>query len=225
MAQQNIKDRYYGVNDPVAKKLLGRVETFKTLTPPEDKDITTLYIGGLTPNITEADLRDNFYSFGEVKSIKIVPKVSCAFISYTTREAAEAAAEALFGKLNIKGVPIRILWGKPHQYEPGQFQLGGGDQSHLVNYNAAYSDITDATGKQPQQPQQTQPPTTQANFYPPPAGGPSSSLPSPPPGIRYGPPSSYRGGPIRPYYPSQDPSMMGSYPVPVEKQPDPAAGK
>jgi len=51
-----------------------------------------------------------------------VNKATCAFISYNKREEAEAAAEALFNKLVVKGTHLRISWGKPHQLEPNQFQ-------------------------------------------------------------------------------------------------------
>ena len=57
LADQNIKDRYYGINDPVADKLLKRASTRPRLDPPEDKTITTLYVGGLGDTITETDLR------------------------------------------------------------------------------------------------------------------------------------------------------------------------
>lgn len=64
--------RYYGVNDPVARKMLNRVDTMPKLAPPEDALITTLYVGGLTPVITEDDIRDQFYSYGELQSVKKV---------------------------------------------------------------------------------------------------------------------------------------------------------
>lgn len=57
LADQNIKDRYYGINDPVADKLLKRASTMPRLDPPEDKTITTLYVGGLGDTIAETDLR------------------------------------------------------------------------------------------------------------------------------------------------------------------------
>lgn len=41
---QNIKDRFYGVNDPVAKKILGHIENSKYLRAPEDKGIKTICI-------------------------------------------------------------------------------------------------------------------------------------------------------------------------------------
>ncbi|GCB85383.1 hypothetical protein scyTo_0026084, partial [Scyliorhinus torazame] len=57
LADQNIKDRYYGINDPVADKLLKRAATMPRLDPPEDKSITTLYVGGLGEQISETELR------------------------------------------------------------------------------------------------------------------------------------------------------------------------
>ena len=68
--------RYYGVNDPVARKMLDRVDTLPKLAPPEDASITTLFIGGLTPVITEDDIRDQFYSYGELQSVKKVSHIS-----------------------------------------------------------------------------------------------------------------------------------------------------
>ena len=57
LADQNIKDRFYGVNDPVADKLLKRYSTMPKLEPPEDRSISTLYVGNLGEKITEQDLR------------------------------------------------------------------------------------------------------------------------------------------------------------------------
>jgi pre-mRNA-splicing factor RBM22/SLT11 len=100
LAQQNIKDRYYGVNDPVANKMLRRnnglplfsphhmlppsmtissfvhplrnhhpcmnllfhyysvrIDNSSSIEPPEDKSITTLFLGNLSAEITEQDIR------------------------------------------------------------------------------------------------------------------------------------------------------------------------
>ncbi len=57
LADQNIKDRFYGLNDPVADKLLKRYTNMPKLEPPEDKAITTLYVGNLGDKMTEKDLR------------------------------------------------------------------------------------------------------------------------------------------------------------------------
>lgn len=41
LSQQNIQDRYHGKNDPVAQKLLGRIQKSSPLQPPADKTIVS----------------------------------------------------------------------------------------------------------------------------------------------------------------------------------------
>lgn len=113
LSKQNIKDRYYGVNDPVAEKMLGRVEKMEKLTPPEDTSICTLFVGSLNPEQSEDDVRDAFYSYGELRSVRKLDSRGCAFVTFVTRQAAEAAAEALANRLVIRGQRCRLLWGKP----------------------------------------------------------------------------------------------------------------
>ena len=62
LADQNIKDRYYGMSDPVATRLLKQASTMPTLEPPSDKSITTLYVGGLEGKVEESDLRSANYT-------------------------------------------------------------------------------------------------------------------------------------------------------------------
>lgn len=57
LADQNIKDRFYGLNDPVADKLIKRYSAMPKLDVPEDKMITTLYVGQLGDKLTEKDLK------------------------------------------------------------------------------------------------------------------------------------------------------------------------
>lgn len=117
LSKQNIKDRYYGVNDPVAEKMLGRAAEMQKLTPPEDTSISTLFVGGLAPEHSEADLRDVFYTHGELKSVKKLESKGVAFVTFATRQAAETAAEALSNRLLVKGQRCKLLWGRP---QPGR---------------------------------------------------------------------------------------------------------
>lgn len=110
LSEQNIRDRYYGRNDPVADKLMKRAASIPTLEPPEDKTITTLYVGNLGEHITEVDIRDNFYHYGEIRSVSLVPRQQCAFVQYTKRAAAELAAEKTFNKLVLGGKKLTIKW-------------------------------------------------------------------------------------------------------------------
>merc|ERR1719408_242064 len=91
-----------------------------TLLPPEDKLITTLYLGGLEVGTKEKDIRDQFYVFGELRSIKMVPKQSCAFVTFVSREAAEEAASKLYRLLQIKGKKVNVMWGRPQQTQHAQ---------------------------------------------------------------------------------------------------------
>ena len=43
------------------------------------------FVGGVTPEISEEDIHDHFYAFGELVSVKKVDAKSCAFITYNTR--------------------------------------------------------------------------------------------------------------------------------------------
>jgi len=112
LSDQNIRDRYYGTNDPVADKLMRRASAMPVLHAPEDKSITTLYVGNLGDLITEQDLKDHFYQFGEIRNITIISKQQCGFVQFTTRSAAETAAEKSFNKLIVLGRRLTVRWGR-----------------------------------------------------------------------------------------------------------------
>lgn len=110
LSEQNIKDRYYGTNDPVADKILKRAASLPTLEKPEDKTITTLYVGNIGEHVTETDIRDNFYQFGEIRQVTVVSRQQCCFVQYTKRSCAELAAEKTFNKLVLGGRRLTIKW-------------------------------------------------------------------------------------------------------------------
>ncbi|KYR03003.1 CCCH-type zinc finger-containing protein [Tieghemostelium lacteum] len=138
LANQNIKDRYYGNNDPVALKMM---QSYKNQHPPKDKSITTLYLTNVdTEHITEQELRNNFFTFGPVESIKILPLQKSAFVKLGTREAAESAFQTLHSNLIINEIPINIQWAKPPK-----------NKDNKNNNNKQYNN-----SKQPQQKNQTE---------------------------------------------------------------------
>ncbi|GAB5355359.1 hypothetical protein AAMO2058_000199100 [Amorphochlora amoebiformis] len=114
LANQNIRDRYYGKNDPVAKKILKMSSQRQTpLVPPDDKTIRTLWVGGLEAKTGEADIRHKFSSFGELAHVKVARSKNCAFITFSTRSSAEAAASKVgTSGLYINGSKCRLAWGK-----------------------------------------------------------------------------------------------------------------
>jgi len=115
LANQKLRDRFHGENDPLAAKIMRKADEDLTLMPPEDKSVCTLYLGGLEPSVTEKDIRDKFYVHGEIRSIRISKKQSCAFVTYVKREEAEVAAKQLYRNLELKGKKTHLMWGRPQQ--------------------------------------------------------------------------------------------------------------
>merc|ERR1711991_818959 len=136
LAKQNMKDRYYGKNDPVALKILrktgvdvdegeanneggegegdGEKKTKKLMVQaPEDKSITTLWVGAITGRTEENEIRDAFFEFGEIKNLKYIREKHCAFVTFSTRGSAERCMEKLVNMVLINGKECKLKWGKP----------------------------------------------------------------------------------------------------------------
>uniref|UniRef100_A0A674APM1 Pre-mRNA-splicing factor RBM22 n=1 Tax=Salmo trutta TaxID=8032 RepID=A0A674APM1_SALTR len=193
LADQNIKDRYYGINDPVADKLLKRASTMPRLDTPEDKSITTLYVGGLGDSITDSELRNHFYQFGEIRTTTIVQRQQCAFIQFATRQAAELAAEKSFNKLIINGRRLNVKWALPplpvdEDAPTNYFNLGPNSAPPVMNISL--------------------PPPPGVAMPPPPGFGPPMFHSMDPMGM---PPPMGMRPPGHVHYPSQDPQRMGAH--------------
>eukprot|EP01134_Creolimax_fragrantissima_P005504 CFRG5504T1 len=170
LAKQNIKDRYYGVNDPVAEKIMNKAANQPRLTPPKDKSVMTLYLGNLDPSVTEQAIRDVFYQYGTIVNINMVPKQACAFLEYSARSEAERAAEKAYNIVLLGGKKTKILWGK----------------------SKSQQSVTNASANINLQPVPGLPTVgTIGSAHGPSMGGPAR-------------------GPSAIYYPSQDPTRMGT---------------
>lgn len=138
LANQKLRDRFHGENDPLAAKIMRRAEEDLTLMPPEDKTITTLYLGGLPAGVKEKDVRNQFYVFGEIRSIRMAPKQSCAFVTFVKREEAEEAAKQTHKILTINEKRINVTWGRPQvtkQQEASAAMVEGGAPSTVPTGN------------------------------------------------------------------------------------------
>ncbi|KAJ3183587.1 Pre-mRNA-splicing factor slt11 [Gaertneriomyces sp. JEL0708] len=117
LSNQNINDRYHGKEDPVAKKMLGKMsEHGAGLKAPADKSITTLYITGIDDTVSEQDLRNSFSVFGQLKKVVAVHKSHCAFVTFAQRSSAEQAVTA-FPTMTIRDAELRIQWGRTKPQE------------------------------------------------------------------------------------------------------------
>ena len=112
LMEKDIKGRYTGINDPIAKKILGSVLDTELPKPPENKNIMTLFVGGVVDTISEQDLKNAVCSYGEVKKVKMLYKQSCSFLTFTTREGAELSMTALHDRFYINDVRLKLLWAK-----------------------------------------------------------------------------------------------------------------
>jgi len=83
------------------------------ILPPADPNITSLFVTGVEDDLPEHEIRTFFSKFGTLRSIVCSHRSHCAFMNFQTRAGAEAAAEACQGKAVVKGVPLRVQWGKP----------------------------------------------------------------------------------------------------------------
>lgn len=121
LADQNIKDRFYGKNDPVAQKLMKRYDKIKDQEnkisrqgPPtsDDPTVKTLYVGGIDTSFTSDHIREHFAPFGPIADIHMVGEKGCCFVTFVTRSDAENAVTSLFDCLFIRGRRMKVVWGR-----------------------------------------------------------------------------------------------------------------
>lgn len=122
LANQNIKDRFFGTNDPVAAKLMNRHELMKQKdneislrgppTTPIDETIRTLFISGIDESVTEDNVREIFSPHGQIQSVHLINEKRIGFVTFTLRSEAQDAISKLFDCLFVKGKRLRLDWGK-----------------------------------------------------------------------------------------------------------------
>jgi len=124
LAKQNVKDRYHGRNDPVARKMLSGYAATKNLIPPEDQSVQSLFLTPLPSSADEPSIRTRvvqalpFLSPDDIRSIVYVAKTRSAFVNFSSRSAAERAAEAWAGGLDWEGTVVGVKWGRSRNKGP-----------------------------------------------------------------------------------------------------------
>jgi pre-mRNA-splicing factor RBM22/SLT11 len=83
------------------------------ILPPADTNITSLFITGVEDDMPEHEIRTYFTQFGALRSLVCSHRSHCAFVNYMERASAEKAAAACQGRALVKGVPLRVQWGRP----------------------------------------------------------------------------------------------------------------
>ena len=103
LAHQNIRDRYYGQNDPVAQKMMGRARSSQgVLEPPADRTITTLWVGGVEPAMSESALRSKFAAHGEVAEVRVISDKVCFLFIASIGAALKVCAMPLASEMRFR---------------------------------------------------------------------------------------------------------------------------
>ncbi|KAH9482215.1 putative RNA-binding protein C23E6.01c [Psilocybe cubensis] len=79
---------------------------------------TTVFVGGLSPLISEDTLRTFFAPFGDIHYVKVPVGKHCGFVQFVRKADAEKAIEKMQG-FPIGGSRIRLSWGRS-QYKAAQ---------------------------------------------------------------------------------------------------------
>ncbi|KAI0277222.1 pre-mRNA-splicing factor SLT11 [Russula aff. rugulosa BPL654] len=118
LSKQNIQDRYFGNNDPVARKILAGHAENQGLKPPEDESVMSLFLSSLPASATEQTVRTCVIKSlpgvdpTSLRSIVHVAKSRCAFVNFKDRTSAERAAEAWANGLDMDGERLGVRWGR-----------------------------------------------------------------------------------------------------------------
>jgi pre-mRNA-splicing factor RBM22/SLT11 len=142
--EQSIRDRFNGVNDSLANKMISKIKKFEKPNPPENKKITTLFIGGVEDDLSEADILEFFTKYGKIKGMRIRQKSKWAFICFEERSSAEIAIDHLFSKLYIKEKQLKLLWAKD-QLDPRKQNKRSREESKDDNNSKQWKLVIDET--------------------------------------------------------------------------------
>jgi pre-mRNA-splicing factor RBM22/SLT11 len=132
MSAQSTKNRFYGSNDPVANKILGRKRRIEDEQQKEagdyEKARATLYVrlrgDEPFPALTEEALRDLYYAFGEIVSIKAQAAKGQAFIEFTTPEATDLAIASTNNR-EMMGRQLYAAWARAPKRGEASSTSGG----------------------------------------------------------------------------------------------------
>lgn len=125
-ATHSLRDRYYGVNDPVAAAIIQRTckPGVQALTaaghaPPSDLSIRTIFVAGITGVITEQVIRTYFNVHQQhIVRVSLLHARGFGFIDFDSRKIAEIAMGKCFGKRTVAGVELDFRWGRSSARAP-----------------------------------------------------------------------------------------------------------
>ena len=157
MCKQSTKNRFFGTSDPVANKILGRRQRFEENQQNQqvsedsgyEKARATLYLRlrgeEPYPAFDELDVRDLFYAFGEIVSVKIHADKGQAFVEYTTPESTELAISTMTANKHkkLKGKDLFVDWARaPKRGESGGTATGASTRNGIADPSSTSTQST-----------------------------------------------------------------------------------
>ena len=124
----SIRDRFYGVNDPIAKRILSTISDYKFVQPPQDVSISTICVYYTDVNMGD-DISNIFRQYGAVEDESIASNHT--FITYTTRRCAEEAIKYTYNNLVVQGKHLHVVWCSKRDSGKGETEEGeSGEEVH-----------------------------------------------------------------------------------------------
>ena len=116
---ENIKARYMGIEDPVARRIIKNYSDKSPPEPPKDLSIKTIVINEvLDESIKEKDVINIFAKYGELKQVKLmISKGNCIYVTFGSRKNCEKCINDLFNKCYIRDEKYRLTWAKINDEE------------------------------------------------------------------------------------------------------------
>lgn len=113
------------VSSKEVSKVVSKLPFGGTLAVPTDTSIKSFFVFGFTLDMPQYAVSSYFETFGPLSLVKIIHRARCGFVTFTTRTAAEACAEAisrtgLSANTSTAGLvllekkhSVRVSWGAP----------------------------------------------------------------------------------------------------------------
>ncbi|MCS7243231.1 MAG: RNA-binding protein [Candidatus Calescibacterium sp.] len=76
--------------------------------------MTKLFVGNLSYQLTEDELRQTFQGYGSIKELRLLQSKGFGFVEFESSESAQKALEELNGK-ELKGRKMRVEMAKPRE--------------------------------------------------------------------------------------------------------------
>ena len=111
-------------------------EKSKPPESPEDKTISTIFMGGITEEMTDEMFTEMMEKFGKIERMRLIPRQKCGFICFYSRDAAEKAIATLHDKLYVMEKKIKLLWAKTQLLEHKAYKKKSHKDTDRTNHGA-----------------------------------------------------------------------------------------